>query len=321
MYNYRDYLPATGAARNVIEHNLSLTIRKCCSAATHFGLVPRATAYKSKPGITALVRIRNEPWIEPSLLSIQRFADEIVVVDSSTDDTPRKLAMLRKEYNLDMKYLHKQCDLREASEIALRMATHRWLIKWDGDFVAYTSGERNIQRLKEYITGFPDETFCFIEFPHICLDFDFLSINKENLWYHIEPWLFTFSADLHYEIDPIHGYEKLKFPLYYKRIYLRDIHVMHLRSVKPPLRLLERKYADTYIQAQSSQKGCSFERHVGRAVLEEYGKQDISDVAQRFYQDLKKKSRPLPEALLGEYPVVLQKILKERFNMDLPVIH
>ncbi len=69
-------------------HILEL-IRKVVSLAPLVGLVRRPPARPE--GITACVRVKgDEEWIEPSLISIQEFADEILVLDNGASPETQK---------------------------------------------------------------------------------------------------------------------------------------------------------------------------------------------------------------------------------------
>ena len=53
-----------------------------------------------------MIRTRNEEeWIELSLLSIKDFADEIVVVDASSDRTPEIVEDTASKYDLNLKFI------------------------------------------------------------------------------------------------------------------------------------------------------------------------------------------------------------------------
>jgi glycosyltransferase involved in cell wall biosynthesis len=282
-------------------------LRKFCSIAPYLGLVPKANTLGRKPGVSALVRIRNEPWIEPSLLSIKDFADEIIVVDSSTDDTPEKVRKVVEENDLNVKYIHKMCYLPEAWQIALSKSSCEWILKWDGDFVAYTY----IKKLKRLLAKLSKAKYYLIQFPHICLDFDLFHVIKDN-HYHIEAWIFKYSPVLH---DII---EMKPFPKFYEKTYLDRSYVMHLRGVKPPSNLLETSYRGSWLREENKEKyGYSYQEYLKTRVKSDYGTEDLGKVAQKLFDSLEEKVVPYEKEIYGDYPKILKHYVKKEFNIRL----
>jgi glycosyltransferase involved in cell wall biosynthesis len=302
-------------------------LRKFCSIAPYLGLVAKANTLGRKPGISALVRIRNEPWIEPSLLSIKDFADEIIVVDSSTDDTPKKVKNIMKEYRLNVKYIHKMCGMVEQFEIALKKSTHGWLLKWDGDFVGYT---HRLKELKEFIMNLRPEKYYLIEFPLINIDVDLFHVMKGASPYHVESYLYTYSPLVHFTINPkgrwkgetisyrVGSHEFFGWPKFYEKIFLRNVYVMHLRTVKPPRRLLERQYQTTWIGEKNKQKySYSFDEYLKICVKRDYGTEDLTKAEQIILETLKEKLIPYSKEIYGDYPEILKYYVKKEFNIEL----
>jgi glycosyltransferase involved in cell wall biosynthesis len=282
-------------------------LRKFCSIAPYLGLVPRANILGRKFGVSALVRIRNEPWIELSLLSIKDFADEIIVVDSSTDDTPERVKRAVKEHELQLKYIYKVCDLREAWQIALDKSSYEWIMKWDGDFVAY----RHINRLKQTLAKLPKKKYYVIEFPHICLDIDFYHINKDSP-YQVEGWLFKYSPFLK---DII---EFKPFPKFIEKKFLNTVYVMHLRSVKPPLRLLQDSALQgDWIREKDKDNYESFEEFVKAKVRMKFGTENLADIAQKKLENLKQKLVPYSVEAYGDYPKILKNYVWKKSKIKL----
>lgn len=309
-------------------HYIDYIGRKFCSMAPYLNVVPKAGALKREPGISALVRLRNEPWVEPSLLSIKNFADEIVVIDSSTDDTPSRVKKATDKYELPVTYIRKMCNLLEASVIALKQSRCEWVIRWDGDFVAYTCGDRNIANLKKHlIERLPRDKYYSVEFPHICLDLDLHhviigdvpTIHGSWSWtpYHIESWLFRYSPSLRYSLHPRYGFEVLRFPIFYERVRIRNVYAMHMRSVKSLSRMLERRYEVPWILAGRKKLSLSFEEYFKDSVQHEYGTRDINAITKKHLENIKDKIFPYRKELYGDYPTVLKKYVEETFNSSL----
>jgi hypothetical protein len=291
-------------------------IRKFCSVAPQLGLVPKANTFKRKPGISALVRIRNEPWIVPSLLSLKGFADEIIVVDSSNDDTPDKVRTVMDETGLNIKYIAKVCDIKEASELALKQSSHEWILKWDGDFIGY---ESRLKNLKQTILGLPKEKYCFIEFPVLCLDVDLFHLHESGVYdpYQIEPWIYRYSPSLNYGFSKKEKVEVVQLPRYYEKKYFGEtVYVMHLRTVKPIQKFLQRTYQVYWMHEDKEKYSNSFENYLNYCVKRDYG-QALDEISQIVVEQFKEKLVPYNKAVYGDYPPALKRYAKEELGLVL----
>jgi len=202
--------------------NIVSTIAFKCKA------IPPATSINRKEGISAMVCTYNEEdWIEPSLLSVKSLVDEYIVVDSSRDRTPEIIQEVAKEHRLNLK-MEKipPGNLLRARELALRLSTRKWILVWDGDFIAKDEAPK---RLKKLLKSLDPRRYYLIYWPHLRIDKDLF--HKTNSFkFHTEHWLFTFSPTLKY--SKLHHFEYLVAPLtYYKAILLEEPLSLHLRNV------------------------------------------------------------------------------------------
>lgn len=147
---------------------LSLWLRSIYSLAPLLGMIPHP---EDRPnGISALVRIRGEEeWITPCLLSIKEFADEILVLDNgASPETQEILDCLRdplgKLLRLE-RYPH--LDIFEVSNLGLAKARFRWVIRWDADFVAHTSGMKDILNLRHYLLALNPKRYYLVYVPAV----------------------------------------------------------------------------------------------------------------------------------------------------------
>jgi glycosyltransferase involved in cell wall biosynthesis len=126
--------------------------RYVASLAPVVGVVAKPEARPS--GISAIVRVKGEEeWIEPCLFSIRELADEILVLDNgASPETQKALDRLRDPLR-DLLRIERcpHLDLFEVSNLALEKARSRWVVRWDADFVAHTSGAGDIRNLRRYL--------------------------------------------------------------------------------------------------------------------------------------------------------------------------
>lgn len=191
----------------------------------------RDTVDDRQDGISALVRTHNEIWIQPSIRSIDKVVDEIVIVDSSTDDTTERIEEIQDELDSNIIHVQRKVDLHEATNIALDLSTKKWVLKWDGDFIARTNGT-TIRSIYEEVRGAAQ--YPVVSFPLLSFAGD-LSHLTGHRKYHIEPWLFKYSDSVEYRKSRIFGFEYLYYPKKtHKKYYVNEIPAIHLHSVKPP---------------------------------------------------------------------------------------
>lgn len=132
-------------------------IRFFASNAPLLGIIPKPE--KRANGVSAIVQVRgDEEWVEPSLLSIQEFADEILVLDNKASAQTRKVLEQLKRSLGDLLTIETCHDLNivQLSNSELKKASFRWIIRWDADFVAHTCGNDNILKSSSALS---DNTF------------------------------------------------------------------------------------------------------------------------------------------------------------------
>jgi hypothetical protein len=78
--------------------------REILSFLLSVGLVAPPSSFRPN-GISLMIGTKNEEWIDLSLRSAKEFADEIVVVDKSTDDTPDIIRKVSSEEQLNLKLI------------------------------------------------------------------------------------------------------------------------------------------------------------------------------------------------------------------------
>ncbi len=195
---------------------------------------------KRKNGISVMIRVRDEEeWIAKSLLSLNEFADEVVIVNNnSCDDTLKEIKRVKSKlkYRLIVED-EPSDDICKVSNHALNLTSYRWIFRWDSDFIAYTSGERNIKLLREYLLNLNPRKHYLI-FP---LTFSFagdlfhVKIGSET---NSEGYIHTWHSQLKYVKKG--KFESLQIPFFFKIKRLKDIYFVHIGSAKSIKKLLYR---------------------------------------------------------------------------------
>jgi len=264
-------------------------------------------------GISAMVVVYNEEdWVEPSLLSIKDLVDEYVVLDSSTDNTPKIIHSIREGYGLNMKYMWvPQGDIAEIRNRALRASSYRWILVWDGDFVLH---EDSVGLLRGLVEGLDPRRHYLIYWPWLLLCGDLEHVCGENP-YHVEHWLYTYSGRLRYQNILLEGNKKdtLVAPLHlYRAIYIDRVLGVHLAMVKKPYRVaissLWHRYRREFQEA--SRKGIPFEEFARAKAKELYGTDDLDEVGRRLIGEVISRSPRHDAKRHGELPSILRKYIK-----------
>jgi glycosyltransferase involved in cell wall biosynthesis len=191
-------------------------IRNICSYVATFGLIPRSSNYRPQ-GISAMIRVKNSiDWIEACIRSLDKLADEIVVVDNgSTDGSYELIQRLENEIDKLRLFSFPDATLVDLSNYALSVTRYQWVIKWDADFIAHTSGASDIGNLRKFILSLDlHYYYCIYLRPvHLFGDFDHVFKLRGFVW---TDALHTYSPKVKYILKE--GIERLKVPKYFRII-------------------------------------------------------------------------------------------------------
>jgi glycosyltransferase involved in cell wall biosynthesis len=140
--------------------------RRILSLAPLAGLVSRPEPRPA--GISAVVRVRGEEeWVAPCLRSIRDLADEIVVLDNGA--APAARAALRSaQGERGPRVRVEACpdlDLFALSNRGLDLARYRWVVRWDADFVAHTSGPGDVRHLRQHLLALDARRYHLVYLP------------------------------------------------------------------------------------------------------------------------------------------------------------
>lgn len=214
--------------------------------------------------ISAVINCYNEiDFISYAIRSIYPFCDEIVVVDNcSTDGTQLKIKKIINEFDRAEKirpyFLDEPMQLGKVRNFGIDKASHEWIIKWDGDFCAYSDIEH--ERIKPFselieIVRNNAENYDFFLLYSINISGDFYHYDKtrQYLGLHGDSFIGKKSC-MRYETNDKYGdVGVLRKPdgtkprfYYLNKPDNNPIYFVHLYGIKPDEYLLYRKFLSEY---------------------------------------------------------------------------
>lgn len=284
-------------------------------------------------GITAFVRVRGEEeWIEPCLLSIRDFADEILVLDNgASQETRNVLDRLRAPLgNLLRIEQCPQWDLFQLSNAGLKMARFRWMIRWDADFVAHTNGPGDIRNLRRYLLRLDPRRYflvyvaasevagdLFHQFPDLRVRHD----GQVVIW----------STEIGYvgirrtvAVDDLatpdrvlrdggsvsRALEALRTPCYYRALRWDHPAYFHV-NVKSARHMLLRHFWLEWLDASLRGTALTREEYVSRRVQEEWKMPGLAEAEHFYVNAYCKQLVPFDAHRCGPYPELLVPYLRE----------
>ena len=306
-------------------------LRKILSLAPAIGLAPHPS--RRPRGISAIVRVKNEEeWIEPSLLSVEDAVDELIVVDNgSTDRTPEILARLRGALGSKLKlFFQPGLDHVDLSNFALAQAGYRWALKWDGDFVARTTGPYAIGHLRERILRLP-------EWRHVHVRLTCIEL-MGDLWHQCpgwelrhEPFVSVRSPALRFVRvsrvldgpppgwprilrDPrapfaIH-FEDVEVPLYYDVAQWHEPYFFHLQVKKPVRMYLRDCWADWAENPSLQGRFASLEDYAVQRARRVWNVSTLEEAAAAYMARVRDLLVPYAVERFGEHPAILTSHLE-----------
>ena len=137
---------------------------------------------------SAVVNCFNEElYVDIAIQSIYDYVEEIVVVDNaSTDNTVKIVSDFIIKNDLDRKIkfipLSESMQIADVRNFAIENASFEWIVKWDGDFCAYTAADLSTRQ-----TCSIENLFAHIDQTNQSFDFYLLySINLAGDLFHYD---------------------------------------------------------------------------------------------------------------------------------------
>ena len=305
-------------------------LRKALAHAPRVGLAPDPAARPQ--GISAVVRVKDEEeWIEPCLLSVSDAVDQLVVVDNgSTDSTAAILTRLERVLGPKLTvFSRSNLDHVALSNFALAQVTYRWVLKWDGDFVARTSGPYAIARLRERLLGMPRSRHLYIHLA--CIEV------MGDLWHQCpgwelrrDPFVSTMSPSLRFvrvarvlDVPPPGwprvlrapdaplriNFEGVRLPLYYDVLTWDEPYFFHVQ-VKKPLRMYLRDcWADWAENPELQRRFGALEDYALHRAQQAWSARTLQEAAEMYMARVRDLLVPYSVERFGEHPEILKPFL------------
>ena len=271
-------------------------------------------ATKRENGISVMIRVRDEEeWIAKSLLSLNEFADEVVVVNNnSSDRTLTEIEHVKKQLRFKLIVEDEVSDdICKVSNHALSLTSYRWIFRWDSDFIAYTSGKRKIKLLREYLLNLNPRRQYLI-FP---LTFSFagdlfhVKTGKET---NSEGYIHTWHPKLEYLKKG--KFESLQFPFFFKIKRLKNIYFVHIGSAKSIKKLLYRFFWLFWLRERDNYS--TIDEYITHVSHEKWNDLSPEKIAIKKFHDLILPVRKYDINEFGEYPELMRgEIANPKFKM------
>ncbi len=316
---------------------LSLWLRSLASLAPLVGLVP--TPDNRTNGITAMVRVKGEEeWLEPCLLSVREFADEILVLDNGAFPEARAtLDRLRDALGQPLRI--ERCpdlDLFQLSNLGLAKSRFRWVIRWDADFVAHTSGAGDIRNLRRYLLDLDPRRYYLVhvpaaevagdlthQFPDLRLRYDG-QVHTASHRAHYVPLQQTLARSdvvTHYGLlreGPVFRVtlEALRVPKFYRVLRWKEVAYLHV-NVKSSRYTLLRHFWLEWLGQGDFRAFPTLESYALAHVRARWGLNDLDEAARFFMAQYCRGLVPLDAERCGPYPELLRPFLaKPRYRVE-----
>lgn len=304
-------------------------MRRAASLAPLVGLVRRPPVRDE--GITACVRVKgDEQWIEPSLLSIRDFADEILVIDNgASPETREALDRLKIALGTLLRIeRHPHLDLFQVSNLGLERARFRWVIRWDADFVAHTNGPGDIRNLRRYLLSLNPACYylvylraaevagdLFHQFPDLWIREDG-QVHTASCWARYVPVRRILrvaalpSPDRILRKEPTlrSTLESLWVPKFYRILRPKVVTYFHV-NVKSARHTLMRHFWLEWLDQGDFQTFKTLESYVHAQIRTKWGLSDLEEASDYFMVHYCKELIPFDPRRCGPYPEMLQPYL------------
>jgi glycosyltransferase involved in cell wall biosynthesis len=313
----------------VLSLRVAELVQAVISLAPLAGLVARPP--ERPEGITAGVRARGEEeWIEPCLLSVKEFADEVLLLDNGASARVRE-RVRRLAPSLGAAFRALDCtglDIVALCNRGLEESRRHWFCLWDADLVAHTEGPYAVQKLRRYLMALDRHRYHVVNIATRELAGD-LRHRLFDLAIRFDPHVMTVGGGVRYvwgvrqlsphEVSPVHRtlrgdeatayrirYDTPRIPRYYQMHRWTSPSLLHV-NVKSARRMLLRHFWQEWLASGSSGDLESFARE---RVRERWGLESLEAAEAPFMAEYCRYLVPVAEAEMGGYPRLLDPFLR-----------
>jgi glycosyltransferase involved in cell wall biosynthesis len=283
-------------------------------------------------GISAIVRVRgDEEWLEPAVLSIRDFADEIILLDNGASDAARAvidgLARL-----LGSQLVRIECaalDIFDVSNLGLARARYRFIVRWDADFVGHTDGAGSLAHLRRDLLALDRRRYFAValtaaevagdlrhQFPDRRLRHDGLAHTASARARFVRVTRETTTDTLNVADRPLRerprlmlALESLALPRYYAVFRWPHVAYFHVH-VKPARHLLLRHFWFEWLAEPDTARYPTLESYALEQARTRWGISQPDAAAVHLVRRLCAGLVPFDETVCGPYPKMLQPYLE-----------
>ena len=262
-----------------------------------------------KWGISVMIRLFNEEYtIVESLLSLNQFADEVIVINNGcTDESIKKIDSVKERLSYELKiFKNDSKDYVELSNFALGKTSYQWIVRWDGDFIAYTTGKRNIIFLRSFLLSLSQKKYYLIYPMLITFAGDVFHLEKGKE-YHSEQYIHSFHPKLLYHQKG--KFEVLSVPFFYKIMRLKKLFWVHLGTVKPLKRILYRFYWGEWWKDKYYNQYPNYDDFLDAIILQKT-KGNKFALAKKELEEIIQRSRRYTKEEFGDYPELMKHFVE-----------
>lgn len=251
---------------------------------------------RRKNGISLLIPTQNsEQTILFCVESFLNFADEIIIVDNgSTDSTLDLLSEIEKTFQKVRVFNRPELpDLFHNRQFALKQSKYSWIVRIDSDYVAYTSGERDILKLRKRLLEQPTSFFPKVfstKMINVAGSFCRTYLrDRQNGEVERDRVVETLPARIirwypFIKFMRLGRWEGIRFQRYLKKENLEIPYWMHLHKFQSKMTLLFRSERTNWRELGNYKKFPTLKSYIESVVLEKYGVSDFSEAANLHYE-------------------------------------
>lgn len=265
---------------------------------------------------SAVVNCFNEEdFIKYSLESILPYVDEVIVVDNKSTD--KTLAVIDEviQYNLmgnkiKLFALKQPMQLAEARNFALSKSSNEWIIKWDGDFCAYSDADERtdftapFSEIIEYVNNNCNSFDIFLLYSlNICGDLYHFDRTRKFLGLSGDSFIgkrscMTYRVNDRYgDVGDLRKSDGSKPILcYLNKPNVNKMYFMHIYGVKDDAYLLYRRFLSEYQVWLAHNEKIDFWDWMKK--VKDYNTNNgLLHVKRQLVENLEKHNFPLPTVL------------------------